>query len=424
MNMRRGQASPRAVLLGAMLFIVAGFLVFFASPWILPVRIVEGPLVQAAGPDEVTLVWYTSRPVKPGDCLVTLGAPPDSRDYPAEANDTRQRVRITGLTAGTAHPYRIQLGRRTLAEATLRTNRASGEPFAFIAFGDSGLGTREQYLLAQRMRSLEFSPDFLLHTGDVVYKRGERNNYEERFFAPYRDLLSQITFWPTLGNHDVLTDQGGPYLGIFELPHNGPADLQPETNYWFDYGSARIVVLDSTLPEATLAEKVAPWLKQTLAAAPATWKFVVFHHPPYTCGAHPSDERIQRAIVPAMEAAGVDLVFCGHDHLYERTHPLRGGQVVPDGTGITYIVTGAGGARLYEAPPPDQRPAYVAELDNSQHSFTYVQVDGLELRVRQIGLNGATIDDWRWSKPRPPMAQSPQFDSPSSQPAEQPANQP
>jgi hypothetical protein len=66
----------------------------------------------------------------------------------------------------------------------------------------------------------------------------------------------------------------------------------------------------------------------------------------------------------------------------------------------------------------------VAELDNSQHSFTYVQVDGLELRVRQIGLNGATIDDWRWSKPRPPMAQSPQFDSPSSQPAEQPANQP
>ena len=273
MNMRRGQASPRAVLLGAMLFIVAGFLVFFASPWILPVRIVEGPLVQAAGPDEVTLVWYTSRPVKPGDCLVTLGAPPDSRDYPAEANDTRQRVRITGLTAGTAHPYRIQLGRRTLAEATLRTNRAAGEPFAFIAFGDSGLGTREQYLLAQRMRSLEFSPDFLLHTGDVVYKRGERNNYEERFFAPYRDLLSQITFWPTLGNHDVLTDQGDPYLGIFELPHNGPADLQPETNYWFDYGSARIVVLIARCPKQPWP-KGRSWLN-TLAAAPATWKFVV-----------------------------------------------------------------------------------------------------------------------------------------------------
>jgi hypothetical protein len=420
MSMRRGRASPRAVLFGALLFIAAGFAIFFISPWILPVRIVEGPLVQNAGPDAATLVWYTSRPVEPSDCQVTVGTAPDSHSFPVQADGDRQWTRISGLAAGAEEPYRIRLGWRTLAQATLRTNGVAGQPFAFIVFGDSGWGSPQQYLLARRMSSAEFSPDFLLHTGDLVYGHGERFHYEERFFAPYRELLSHVNFWPSLGNHDVLTDNGEPYLGVFDLPRNGPAELRPETNYWFDYGSARIVVLDSTLPEETLAAKVAPWLKQTLAAAPVTWKFVVFHHPPYTCGGHPADERIQRTIVPALEAVGVDLVFCGHDHLYERTHALRGGQCVPDGQGITYIVTGAGGAPLYAAPPPDQRPVYMAVLENSQHSFTYVQVDARELRLRQIGLNGRTIDDWRLSKPETAAAHW----AHSSRSASQPSNKP
>jgi hypothetical protein len=420
MSMRRGRTSPRTVLLGALLFIAAGFLIFFISPWILPVRIVEGPLVQDAGRDAVTLVWYTSRPVEAGEFQVMVGTAPDARSFPAQANEKRQWTRVTGLTAGTEQPYRIRLGRRTLAKARLRTNGSAGQPFAFIVFGDSGRGSQEQYLLARRMCLPEFSPDFLLHTGDLVYGRGQRFHYEERFFAPYRELLARISFWPSLGNHDVLTDNGDPFLGVFDLPRNGPADLRPETNYWFDYGAARIVVLDSTLPEKTLSAEVAPWLKQTLSAAPVTWKFVAFHHPPYTCGGHPADERIQRAIVPAMEAACVDLVFCGHDHLYERTHPLRGGQCVLDGQGITYIVTGAGGAPLYAAPPPGQRPAYVAKLENSQPSFTYVQVDGRELWLRQIGLDGSTIDDWRLSKLEPRVAEALQSPPSASQPIREP----
>ncbi len=397
MNRRRGRASPRAVLLGALVFIAVGWAIYLVSPWLLPVRIISGPLVQEAGPDGVTLIWYTSRALRPGECEVLVEGRPE-RKFAVESDGERGRAQITGLEAGNSYPYRVQLGRRTLAEASFLTNVRSDRPFTFIAFGDSGLGTHAQYLLAAAMRGPEFAPNFILHTGDLVYKHGEWGHYDYRFFAPYRELLARINFWPSLGNHDVMTDGGAPFLGAFDLPRNGPAGLTPESNYWFDYAAARIAVIDSTLPEETLAKAVAPWLKEVFGASSATWKFAVMHHPPYTCGGHAADVRIQRAIVPALEEAGVDLVFSGHDHLYERMFPLRGGQVTSDKSGITYIVTGAGGAKLYAAPPPGQRPAYVAVLDNTQPSFTYVQVDGRELRLRQIGLSGRVIDDWKLTK--------------------------
>ncbi|RMF78237.1 MAG: hypothetical protein D6744_10335 [Planctomycetota bacterium] len=59
-----------------------------------------------------------------------------------------------------------------------------------------------------------------------------------------------------------------------------------------------------------------------------------------------------------------------------------------------YIVTGAGGARLYEAMPPEQRPDYVRALRNDVHSFTHVSVDGDRLTLRQIALGGEVLDEW------------------------------
>ena len=67
------------------------------------------------------------------------------------------------------------------------------------------------------------------------------------------------------------------------------------------------------------------WLKDDLANATTTWKFAVLHHPMYSCGLHGSRTDIRAQLAPIFEMYGVDIVFCGHDHDYQRSHPMRAG---------------------------------------------------------------------------------------------------
>ena len=208
-----------------------------------------------------------------------------------------------------------------------------------------------------------------------------------------------MCFWPCLGNHDIAEpDLGAPYLEVFELPENGPTGSTPERSYWFDYAAARIAVIDINLDEPQLRDVVAPWLTDVMSEPGPRWKFVSLHHPPYTGGAYQPDQRVQNALVPVFEAVGVDIVFAGHDHMYQRTAPIRAGEVVEEGAGVVYVVSGAGGALIYDALPPDQRPAYVIALNDEVHSFTRVNIDGDTLRLRQIAVDGEVIDDWTLRK--------------------------
>lgn len=397
---RAKRARARRVLLGALLFILVGFGLYGIWPWLLPAFIYEGPMVQMAGEREVTLVWYMTRPV--GDGLSVRIGGDDGPSFAVESTKRRCRALLSDLQPAQSYPYRISLGRRTLAQEELRTNKLPGEPFTFIVFGDSGKGTKEQYLLAARMPATD--PDFVLHTGDVIYPGGERHHYRNRLFRPYRDLLARVSFWPSIGNHDIFEpiDQS-PYFDVFELPENGPPDLAPERNYWFDYASARVVVIDTELDETTLGDQVAPWLHEVMTETNVLWKFVVLHRPPYTAGSHAPSEAVQNTLVPVFEETGVDVVFNGHDHLYERTHPVRNGELAEDGNGVVYVVSGAGGARLYEALPIDQRPPYLAALYNETHSFTKVSISGNQLTLEQIALSGETVDRWTFQKPELPQ---------------------
>lgn len=394
---QRGRRLRRwQVLFAAGLVIALALLTYAFWPWLLPTFIYEGPLVQRAGQRELTLVWYLSRPT--GEAPVVRLTEP-SREVPVEVSGRRCRAVLGDLAPDTSYGYQILLGERRLAEHAFRTSKPAGAAFNFVVFGDSGTGGREQYELAGLMVGVE--PDFLLHTGDVVYPTGARTDYRERFFLPYRALLATVGFWPSLGNHDLAAEPGEDpgYFEVFELPENGPPGLPPEHNYWFDYATARIVVVDSNLEEARLGADVAPWLGQVLADPTPRWKFVVFHHPPYTGGKYAPDERIQRTLVPVFEQTGVDVVFSGHDHLYQRTFPIRQGQVATDGDGVVYVISGAGGARLYEPLPPERRPAYVAALHHEVHSFTHVRVAGDELTLEQIAIDGSVLDRWSLRKP-------------------------
>ncbi len=364
--------------------------------------LLAGPMVQLVGEDGFSVVWWVSRR---GPAVLEVDVPGrGTTRVNAEWSGPNGRVvgRLTRLERNaTALAYRCvqysSLGIRHVV-GTGRTLLAPkpSEALRFVAIGDTGSGKPPQYDVAEMVVAAR--PQLVIHTGDVVYPSGSWPDYMPKFFIPYESLLRDIPMYPSLGNHDMNTEAGKPYLEAFELPDNGPAGLPRGANYWFDFGPARFAAIDTNAGEEVLAGRVAPWLGRVMAEAPTTWRFVFFHHPPYTNGKnHKPDDRVRRVLVPVLERTGVDVVFNGHNHLFERTKSIREGRVVPDGEGVFYVVTGAGGHSLYAE--LENPPEYIAAFNDQVFSFTTVEVSGETLRLRQIDRAGEVLHEWTYVRP-------------------------
>jgi len=358
-------------------------------------RIIAGPMVQMVSSDGFKLVWQM-HPNKPATVTVRQQDGKEVGRFPADQEDNRHVARISGLQAGSTVHY--QISRRNgaepptvLAENYVRTAPVRGRPFRFLAFGDGGAGQPSSRQLSRLM--FPYRPDLVIHTGDIISPDGCREDFVGKLYRPYAELLAQSPMYPALGNHEVRTENGRPTLEAFLLPDNGPQSQEPERFYWFDFGNVRFIAIDSNHDYPLFRDVVAPWLDEVLAAAAGRWKVVFWHEPVYTNGKYPPAEKLLRTIVPVIDKHRVELVLNGHNHMYERTYPIRGGQVVRQGRGTVYVVTGAGGNNLYEAKHPP--PRYLASFCDQQHSFTVVDVTPNVLAVRQIGDDGQVLDEFQ-----------------------------
>jgi acid phosphatase type 7 len=363
----------------------------YAAPWLLPVWIANGPLVQAGADfEQRSLSWYASRPA---GFTITFTTPDETIRVETPAG-VRHEVAVPQTPLDAPLPYAIALSGsgRTLFSGTLRPFPDEPGALSFAVFGDSGKAHREQFLLAQQM--LAEPLDFMLHTGDVVYPDGSWDDYPASFFAPYRKLLAEIPFFPCVGNHDLGAD--GPtaaYREVFVVPENGPVRAEPERHYFFDVGPARIAVIDSNIDAETLTGTVAPWLATVFADSGQSWHFLSLHHPLYSAGKYEPSVLHRQTLVPIVEGAGIDIVFAGHDHNYQRIGPLLDGEPAAPGAGVLHVISGAGGARLY-APRSDAQADLLATSSFDVHSFTHVQIVGDTLTGRQIDVAGTILDEW------------------------------
>lgn len=342
--------------------------------------ITRGPYVMSPAPDAITIAWGTNRPA---EGRVDFGAGAAYNGSAAAAGPAAQHaVTLTGLAPGTSYRYRVVAGGQVLAEGlTFRTAPPPGaSDFTFAVLGDSGAGSAAQARVAERLEALR--PDFVLHTGDVIYPAGEARHLDPRFFRPYRRLIATTPFFLSLGNHDVATAGGQAYLEAFPLPRNNPEGTR--RYYSFEYGDARFIALDSNQPPGPDGPMYA-WLARELERRAAGWTFAFFHHPPYSSGKHGSHLAIREAWGPLFERARVAVVFSGHDHTYERTRPIR--DFAAEGPGVVYVVSGGGGADLY---PVGRNPwtAHAASL----HHVVRVAVRGCRLELAAVAVDGTVFD--------------------------------
>ena len=296
------------------------------------------------------------------------GGPRRRREVPAAY---QHEAVLTGLRPGARYRWRVRQGAATWEGGFLANRGPDADHARFAVVADLGSGDDAERAVARGIQAWE--PEFVVAPGDIVYNHGGWDEFGPRFFEPYAPLLGQVPFYPALGNHDVRTEDGAPYLAAFALPQEPGG----ERYYAFDHGPARFWALDSTQslrPGSAQAE----WLARDAAASAARWKIAFFHHPPFSTGLHGGHGAIRRDLVPLLARLGFDLVLNGHDHHYERFHPQDG---------VTYVITGGGGGLLYRA-TGGPRTAAVANA----HGFVGVTISGDTLAIRAIGAGGRTLD--------------------------------
>jgi hypothetical protein len=121
------------------------------------------------------------------------------------------------------------------------------------------------------------------------------------------------------------------------------------------------------------------WLEKVLDESDAQWLIVFFHIGAFTSRSEDFLELGTRErLVPLFEKFGVDAVFMGHRHSYERILV----------NGITYIVTAGGGAELYELNEPDPG----SQVAVRAHHYMVIEVNGNRLVGRAVDQRGRVVD--------------------------------
>jgi len=236
----------------------------------------------------------------------------------------------------------------------------------FALIGDSGSGDAAQKEVASAMvryytTARRFT--FVLMLGDNLYD----DDYQGEFSVPYQGLLDRgVLFYAAIGNHDRELEQ-----------HFKPFHMTDRLYFAFTEGNARFVALNSNHPadRAQLA-----WFDTAFGGTGTKWRIAFFHHPLFSSGEHAQESRdsIRPALEPALLANHVDVVFTGHDHLYERIAPQRG---------IRYFVSGGGGRNLYAF----HKSAF-DEVGFSVHHFMVVEIAGDQLFFEAVTPSGKTLD--------------------------------
>jgi PKD repeat protein len=297
-------------------------------------------------------------------------------------------VVLTGLSTDTT--YYFICGGSTGGysnERVFHTAPTISEPITFVAGGDSHASQTNKVQREQVSRTMAtFNPSFVVQTGDYCDSDTSSNwplwlaDVENNWIGSNGLTIPLIG---AVGNHE---GSANTFHGQFSFPGN-------ELWYSLNWGpDLHIVVLDS---EYDVSGNQLTWLKQDLAANQyVKWKVVLFHQPPYSSGWHGSNTGIRNAWCSVFDQYGVDLVFNGHDHDYERSKPIYNNAVVinPD-DGTTYVVGGGWGGSLRSV-----GSNWWTAYSRSVYHFTVVQVNGDVLSLNAYDQYGTIFDSVQWQK--------------------------
>ncbi len=286
-----------------------------------------------------------------------------------------EKVTYSGLKPGTVYEYEIPgtPGRK----GSFKTAPAADQPYEFVVFGD----TRSRHEVHQHVVDaiLKYSqPEFVLHSGDLVAD-GSDSGLWPFFFNIEKNLLSKAAFFPALGNHERNSREFYEFFQVGATPY-----------YSFNWGNAHFTVLNSDIGNAatspaareTFWDEQTKWLEEDLKTnQKAAYRFVMAHHPPITAVSRRQESNPRMtALMPMFEQYHVTAGFFGNDHNYQHYEK----------NGIPYLVSGGGGAPLYDVDVP---PAGITKKVVKIENFLTVSVQGKQAHIEAIAIDGSKLDE-------------------------------
>ncbi len=242
----------------------------------------------------------------------------------------------------------------------------------FAVIGDTGTGETPQYEVAGKLSEVrrKFPFEFVIMLGDNIYDDdggGALGGYAKRFDLPYKLLLDAgVLFYAALGNHDQPNQR-----------YYKPFNMNGQRYYTYKQGNVRFFVLDTN----SMDPRQLAWLEKELQNSGSDWRICYLHHPLYTSGAyHNASAGIRRVLEPLFVKYGVQAVFSGHNHVYERLLPQKG---------IQYFTEGASGSlRKGDL----RKKGLTAAGYDQDRSFMLVEIAGDEFHFQTVSRTGQTVD--------------------------------
>ncbi len=240
----------------------------------------------------------------------------------------------------------------------------------FAVIGDTGTGDKAQYEIGRKLALFrERAPfTFTIMVGDNIYGSERPQDFHTKFEMPYKPLIDAgVTFYAALGNHDDPNQR-------FYRPFN----MNGERFYTFTKGNIDFFVLDSNYMD----RKQLDWFERVMKDSKSPWKMAYFHHPLYSSGAaHGSETDLRALVEPIFVKYGMDVVFAGHEHFYERVKPQKG----------IYYFTCGGSAKLRKGDIRKQSEL-TEKGDDIENTFMVVEVEGDAFNFQTVSGRGVTID--------------------------------
>ena len=345
--------------------IVSFSIIYFACFLICSQTLTRGPYLQSPTESTIVIKWRTSANT---NSKVRFGT--DSLNLSQTltlSNSTKEHtVKLSNLSPSTTYYYSVGNNATSFTSPSARfrfkTNPIPGSevPTRVWAIGDFGKGNAEQVAVKNSYMQYDDSSntDVWIWLGDNVYNDGTDQEYQTKLFElnGFSDVFNWLPFWPSPGNHDYntvweesaflgipysnipLEDHQGPYYDLVHVPTEAeaggfPSDL--ELFYSFDYGDVHFLSLNSEVFDFAQTsqgiDRMKQWIEQDLQQNTRTFTIAYFHQPPYSKGSHDSDDAFElvmkamrERVIPLLESYDIDLVVCGHSHVFERSKLIHG----------------------------------------------------------------------------------------------------
>lgn len=284
-----------------------------------------------------------------------------------------------GLLPGTTYSYRVGGDDHWSETYSFTTPDIPGsfEDFRFAMVGDSRGAYETWGTVLAKIDG--FDPDFIIFSGDAVDAGPDQAEWDDWFEAS-ADVFTHTAIVPAHGNHEFLTSN---YFAQFSLGNN-------EQWYSVNYGSLNLVNLNDTVAEPRHREvDQVEFMNQVFAETPDAWKMANHHQSIYsTCTTHGSNLNVRELWEPVYDAFELDVAVAGHNHIYERSVPIRDGAEVAENDGTLYLVTGGAGAPLYTGVSGE----WFGDIQNPIEHYIIADVSATQIDFVVRDLNDNVID--------------------------------